>query len=318
MKLVDEVVIKVKAGNGGDGATVTKQLYATKKTAPDGGNGGNGGNVYFKADKNISDLSEFSYKKKIKGIDGTPGSRKDKDGKNGEDITVLVPYGTFVKNLTTGEYVEIISDLPFCVAKGGKGGMGNHDFNPDIRKFGPRAYQGTQGDEYELQLVLKLIADVGIVGLPNAGKSSLLKSLTKAEPKIGDYPFTTLSPNLGVCEGKVLADIPGLIEGASEGRGLGVSFLKHIAKTKVLFHCISLEEDNVAESYRTVRDEFKKFDPALLEKDEIILLTKKDLADPSTIKKALKDLEKTKRKILTVSINDKESLEKVKEIITGF
>ncbi len=318
MKLVDDVVITVEAGNGGNGATITKQMYASKKTTPDGGNGGNGGNVYFKADKNISDLSQFQYKKKIKGIDGTMGKRKDLDGKNGEDLTVLVPFGTTIKNETTKEYVELLTDLPFCVAYGGHGGMGNHDYAPDIKNFGPRIAEGSKGDSFTLHLTLSLIADIGLVGLPNAGKSSILEALTNATPKIADYPFTTLSPNLGVCKDKVIADIPGLIEGASKGKGLGISFLKHIGKTKVLFHCIDSTEEDVSRVYKLVRDEFSEFDKKLLDKEEIILLTKVDLVENKTIQKKTKELQKYKRKIVPVSIYDQKSLDTLMEIVLSF
>lgn len=315
MKLVDDVTITVKGGNGGNGATVTKQLYASKKTVPDGGNGGNGGNIYFKADKNVSDLSYFSYTKVIKGNDGENGGRKDLDGKNGEDITILLPFGTTIQNETTKEHVELTSDLPFCVAYGGQGGMGNHDFKPDVKKYNSRISEGTKGDEFTLHLVLKLIADIGLVGLPNAGKSSLLKALTNATPKIGNYPFTTLSPNLGVFKQKIIADIPGLIEGASGGKGLGISFLKHIGKTKILLHCIDATDSDPGKSYSIVRREFEQFDKNLLDKKEIILLTKKDLIDEERLKKSVKELKMTKKKVLPFSIYDEKALKELSKII---
>ena len=318
MAFIDDVHIIVKAGNGGNGATATKQLFGTKKTAPDGGNGGNGGNVYFKADKNLSDLSEFRYKKKITGINGVPGSHKDLDGQNGEDITVLVPYGTLVTDEKTGEYVELISDLPFCVAQGGQGGMGNHDFKPELKKFAGRVAQGTEGIERHLHLVLRLIADVGLVGLPNAGKSSLLKAMTNAQPKVGDYPFTTLEPNLGAFGKLIIADIPGLIEGASGGKGLGVQFLKHIKKTKILLHCVDCTVKSPLETYHTVRNEFKSYDSELLTKKEVILVTKIDLADPSVVKKTIAALKKVNKDVLAVSIYDEKSLEHLKELLHSF
>lgn len=315
MKLVDDVTITVKAGDGGDGATAKKQLYGSKKTVPDGGNGGNGGSVFFKADRNVADFSEFLFKKKIQGIDGVSGGRKDKDGRNGEDITVLVPYGTTIKNITTGEYVELTTDLPFCVAYGGQGGLGNHDYNPDLKKFNPRDAFGTEGDQFELRLILNLIADVGLVGMPNSGKSSLLKELTNANPKIGNYEFTTLSPNLGVMKNKVIADIPGLIEGASKGKGLGISFLKHIKKTTTLLHCIDATNDDPLNAYNTIREEFAEFDESLLEKNEIILLTKVDLISIAEQKEAVKKLKKTKRQVIPVSVYDEESIKKLSNLI---
>lgn len=315
MALIDDVYITVKAGNGGNGATVTKQIFGSKKTAPDGGNGGNGGNVYFKADRNVSDLSEFRYKKEIRGQDGIMGLRKDLDGANGKDVTLLVPFGTTITNENTKEYIELTSDLPFCVAYGGQGGMGNHDFNPSIQKFTKRVSEGAKGDEVRLHLVLNLIAEVGLVGLPNAGKSSLLKSLTNATPKIGNYPFTTLEPNLGVLDKKVVADIPGLIKGASKGKGLGISFLKHIKKTKILLHCLDSSEKDLMGIYEAVRKEFSEFDPGLLEKREIILLTKADLLDKKDLKKKIAVLSSLDRQILPVSIYDEKSLELVRKTL---
>lgn len=315
MQLVDDVTIIVKAGNGGDGATATKQVYGSKKTTPDGGNGGNGGDVYFKANSNISDLSEFQFKKKIRGNDGVPGQNKDLDGANGQDITVLVPFGTTITDVNSKEHVELTTDLPFCVAKGGTGGMGNHDFKPELKKFHPRQHVGMPGDERTLHLVLNLIADIGLVGLPNAGKSSLLKELTNAEPKIGDYPFTTLHPNLGVFDKKVLADIPGLIEGASDGKGLGHNFLKHIKKTTLLIHCVAATDENVVSSYNVIRDEFKSYDPLILEKEEIVVLTKCDLVSEGEKKQKLKELKKTKKQVIAVSVYELDTIEELKNIL---
>jgi GTP-binding protein len=256
MALIDDVHIIVKAGDGGKGGTAKKQMFGSKKTAPDGGNGGRGGNIYFKGDTNISDLSQFQFKKKITAQNGVNGLNKDLDGAKGEDTTVLVPFGTTIRDEDSGEWVEILSDLPFAVAHGGEGGMGNHDYKPELQKFESRKFEGEKGEERRLHLVLNLIADVGLVGLPNAGKSSLLKALTNAVPKIGDYPFTTLEPNLGAFGKIIIADIPGLIEGASEGKGLGLTFLKHIKKTKILLHCIDANEEMVEKIYHTVRDDY--------------------------------------------------------------
>lgn len=318
MSLVDDVKITVKAGDGGNGASARKQVFGSKKTVPDGGNGGNGGNVYFQGNSNISDLSEFQYKKTIKAENGVNGQHKDLDGANGEDIYVLVPFGTTIKDEETQEWTEVLTEEPFCVAYGGHGGMGNHDYQPDLRKMLPRKADGDLGEERKLHLVLNLIADVGLVGLPNAGKSSLLKKLTNATPKVGNYPFTTLEPNLGALDKIILADIPGLISGASEGKGLGLTFLKHIKKTKVLFHCIASDDENVIGAYQTVKKEFGEFDESLLEKKEIILLTKKDLVDEKTLKKTREVFEKKGLKVLPVSIYDEESIELLKkEVISS-
>lgn len=318
MSLVDDVVITVKAGDGGNGGTATKKLYASKKTVPDGGNGGNGGNIYFKGSSNVSDLSEFRFKKKIVAKNGVSGLNKDLDGAKGEDTTVLVPFGTTITDVDSSEYVEILTDKPFCVAYGGRGGIGNHDYKINIGKLKSPKREGEKGEERRLHLVLNLIADVGLVGLPNAGKSSLLKALTNAAPKIGNYPFTTIEPNLGAMGKIILADIPGLIEGASEGKGLGTQFLKHIKKTKVLLHCIDSSEENILHAYQLVRDEFKSFDPQLLEKKEIILLTKKDLIDKKRLSWQEKLLKQTKREIFFVSIYDEKSLSTLKSCVASF
>lgn len=316
MALIDDVHITVKAGDGGNGGTAKKQMFGSKKTAPDGGNGGWGGNVYFKGDANVSDLSQFQFMKRIKAENGVNGLNKDLDGAKGEDVTVLVPFGTTVRDEDTGEWVEILSDLPFAVAHGGEGGMGNHDYKPELKKFESRKFEGEKGEDRKLHLVLNLIADIGLVGLPNAGKSSLLKALTNAVPKIGNYPFTTLEPNLGALGTIILADIPGLIEGASKGKGLGIQFLKHIKKTKVLLHCIDAAQEDVAEIYNTVRDEFGEFDKSLLEKEEVILLTKIDLVDKSVVDSKIKELKKLNKEVFAISIYDENSLENLKNIIT--
>jgi GTP-binding protein len=315
MALIDDVHIIVKAGDGGKGGTAKKQMFGSKKTAPDGGNGGRGGNIYFKGDTNISDLSQFQFKKKITAQNGVNGLNKDLDGAKGEDTTVLVPFGTTIRDEDSGEWVEILSDLPFAVAHGGEGGMGNHDYKPELQKFESRKFEGEKGEERRLHLVLNLIADVGLVGLPNAGKSSLLKALTNAVPKIGDYPFTTLEPNLGAFGKIIIADIPGLIEGASEGKGLGLTFLKHIKKTKILLHCIDANEEMVEKIYHTVRDEFGEFDRTLLDKPEIILLTKVDLLDKKNLDKKIKLLKKLKKPVYPISIYDENSLNALKDAI---
>lgn len=317
MKLVDDVTIIVKAGNGGNGAVAKRQLYGSKKTIPDGGNGGNGGSVYFKADRNVFDLSEFRFRKKIQGTDGVDGGKKNKDGKNGDNIIVFVPYGTTIKNLTTGQYVELVNDISLCVAYGGRGGVGNHDYNPSIQKFNPRLFEGEKGDEFKLQLILNIIADVGLVGLPNSGKSSLLKALTNANPKIGNYEFTTLSPNLGMIKSKVIADIPGLIKGSTIGKGLGISFLKHIQKTTTLLHCIDATKDDPIASYNIIREEFAGFDKNLLQKKEIILLTKIDLVSVHKKLDSIRKLKKTKKQVVPVSVYDKDSIKKLKDTISN-
>ncbi len=317
MALVDDVKIKIVAGKGGDGGNSRRSAYGSMKTYADGGNGGCGGNIYFQASNNVSDLSQFRYQKVLKAGDAGKGMNKNMDGKKGEDLVVLVPLGTKIINEETSEAFELEKiDEPIILAKGGRGGKGTHDYK--YTSGANVCEEGRPGEEKKLHLILSLIAQIGLIGLPNAGKSSLLATLTNANPKIGSYPFTTLEPNLGAYGSIIIADIPGLIEGASEGRGLGTTFLKHVEKTKVLFHCIDVTTADVEETYRTVRDEFNNYNRELLDKEEIILLTKTDLADEKQIKTQSKKLAKFKRKIIPVSIYNEKSLNELKKIISSF
>lgn len=315
MSLIDEVTVTITAGRGGDGARAFLSSPGTSKKRPDGGSGGDGGSIYFQASNNVSDLSEFRFKKEIKGNDGINGSRKTLTGAKGEDITVLVPPGTTLTD-TGGNGIEIVdTTIPVLIAQGGKGGIGNFDYRHVKEGFNEEFYKGGNGESKILSLTLRLIADVGLIGLPNAGKSSLLSSLTAARPKIGNYPFTTVEPNLGTLGGIVIADIPGLIEGASRGRGLGVQFLKHIEKTKVLFHCIDATEVDPVKIYRTVRKEFEEYASDIALKEEIILLTKADLLDTGELEEKKQKLLTFQREIIPVSIYDEKSLEILKEKI---
>jgi GTP-binding protein len=336
MALIDDITIKIKAGNGGRGGRSFHQNYGTVKSVNDGGNGGHGGNIYFEGTTNLSDLNEFRYKKVIEAEDGAPGMNKNLDGKKGKNVTVLVPLGTNIIDTATEQAIEILEEeKPVLLARGGMGQNGNHDGHMPLTSHDGRAIMtpNQYGQVKELHLILNLIADIGLIGLPNAGKSSLLKALTNALPKIGDYAFTTLEPNLGVMEKSttgiksttsttgnnrqiVLADIPGLVEGASQGKGLGIQFLKHIQKTKILLHCIDVLSQEPLEIYNTVRREFEEYDPSILKKEEVILLTKIDLADEAQIELAKKALKKTKRKIILVSIYNEKTLEELKSFIT--
>lgn len=312
--LVDNINLIIKAGNGGDGAATFLRNEMTARGGPDGGNGGNGGNIYFQGSTNINDLREFRYKKKIAADDGIPGKHKKLFGKNAQHLTIYLPLGTRITDINSGKVIEITDiTTPILVAKGGKGGRGNAEFKSAINQAPRYAEKGTMGEEKKLFLELRMIADVGLIGLPNAGKSSLLSVLTNATPKIGNYPFTTLEPNIGMMGNHAIADIPGLIEGASKGKGLGVEFLKHIEKTKVLVHCIDSSDENPQKSYETVRNEFKQYDISLLDKPEIILLTKIDLADEEQINKNVKILKKKGKKVITASIYQPETLETLKQ-----
>lgn len=312
--LVDNIGLYIRAGNGGNGAATFLRNGTTAKGGPDGGNGGNGGNIYFLGSTNINDLRQFRFQKKIIAADGIAGKHKKLFGKNALHLTILLPVGTRVTDSSSGNVIEITDNVnPILVAAGGKGGRGNTEFKSATNQAPRYAEKGTLGEVKRLLLELRLIADVGLIGLPNAGKSSLLSVLTNATPKIGNYAFTTLEPNIGIMDKHAIADIPGLIEGASSGRGLGVSFLRHIEKTKVLVHCIDATNEDVEKAYETVRNEFKQYNTTLLDKPEIILLTKIDLADEKQIEKNIKILKKKGKQVLTSSIYNPESLEALKQ-----
>lgn len=315
--LVDDITISVKAGKGGNGAVHFKRNAQTARGGPDGGNGGNGGNVYFQGIDDILGLQEFRFKKKLVAEDGIPGGRQNLFGRAGEDLIIRIPLGTLVTNTKTNDQFEILdTETQLLVAKGGVGGRGNNEFKTATDQAPHYAEKGTPGEEKELHLELRLIADIGFIGLPNAGKSSLLKTLTNANPKIGNYPFTTLEPNIGIMEGIALADIPGLIEGASEGKGLGMKFLRHVEKTKLLIHCIDVTNPDIVKSYQTIRTELEQYNSEILDKPEIILLTKIDLVEPKEAEKTLAKIEKLLgREVLTVSIIDDDSLNLLKAVL---
>lgn len=314
--LIDNVTLLVKAGNGGNGSPSLLHNGLTFRGGPDGGNGGNGGNIYIQGSTDINDLREFRFKKKIRAEDGIAGRRQKLFGKNAPHVTILVPMGTSVTDNKLERTYEIVDTRRLLlVAKGGKGGRGNAIFKSATNQTPEYAEFGKPGEEKKLILELRLIAEIGFIGLPNAGKSSLLSVLTNATPKIADYPFTTLEPNIGMLGIHPIADIPGLIEGAAKGRGLGAQFLKHIEKTKILIHCIEVAENNVEERYEIVHREFKQFNQSLLEKPEIILLTKADLVDEKTIQK-YKDIFESKGKhVLTCSMYSQESIASLRKIL---
>lgn len=310
--LIDEATITVKAGNGGKGATTFKRNAQTAKGGPDGGNGGNGGDVYALGINDIMALMEFRYKKSVRGEDGVNGGKQNLYGRNGKELVVFFPIGTLITNLSTKETFEILdTTTKILLAKGGKGGRGNNEFKSATNQTPYYAEKGEQGEQKRFFLELKLIADVGLIGLPNSGKSSLLDALTNAHPKIGDYPFTTLEPNLGVMNGLIIADIPGLIEGASEGRGLGDKFLRHVEKTKVLIHCLDCQSKDLKKDYGTIRKELQEYKSDLTVKNELLVLTKSDLLDAKAIKSLLKIADKLNKNNLVVSIYDDKSLEKL-------
>ncbi|HPC30477.1 MAG TPA: GTPase ObgE [Candidatus Paceibacterota bacterium] len=309
--LIDDVIIKVKAGDGGKGAVNFSKVPGA--LGPTGGSGGNGGNIYFVGVSELDALNQFRFRKKIIAENGQNGKSQCLDGANSPDIYLKVPVGTVVHNLTTHTDLEItkVGEIVLA-AKGGKGGKGNYYFRSSVNTTPTQAQTGLPGEEFELRLELKMIADIGLVGLPNVGKSSLLKELTNADPKVANYPFTTLEPNLGVYYDLILADIPGLIEGAHTGKGLGIKFLRHIERTKIIFHLISAESENYKIDYQTIRKELEEYDPALLKKPEYIFITKSDLVATETLKERLT---KFRKKAVPISIYDYDSIEKVKKVL---
>lgn len=311
--LIDDVTITITAGNGGNGAVSFKRNAQTPKGGPDGGNGGNGGDVYFIGVDEIDALSKFQYKKHFRADDGVKGGKYNLYGKNATDLIIPIPLGTTITDTKTGEVFEITTkEQQLLIAKGGNGGRGNNSFKTATLQTPKFAEDGEAGEEKQLHLELKLIADIGFIGLPNAGKSSLLAVLTNARPKIGNYAFTTLEPNLGMLENLTLADIPGLIEGAASGKGLGITFLKHIEKTKLLVHCIDSAVENVVKTYEIVRSEFEKYNKLLLEKPELIVLTKIDTITHAELQDKWKQLERFGKKIISVSLYDDKSVEELK------
>ncbi len=301
--LVDKARITVRAGDGGDGAATLRRDGQTARGGPDGGDGGNGGSVLIQGDHNLNDLSEFQHKKKITAPNGEPGGRRNLYGKRGEDVTIFVPLGTQILSDAGEEIGEIINETAsILIARGGRGGRGNMKFKSSTRRTPRIAEKGTAGEERVITLNLRLIAEIGLVGLPNAGKSSLLAALTHATPRIGSFPFTTLSASIGMMDGHAIADIPGLIEGAAHGRGLGTRFLKHIEKTQTLVHVIDASVPDPMKAYETVRSEFRQYGSDLLSKKEVILLNKIDLVDPDDLQNIITLFEKKGFSVLTSSV----------------
>lgn len=310
---IDEVELKFTGGHGGAGKM---SFYPGMKSGPDGGNGGKGGDVYVEAVQDLFALNQFSHKKELAAENGSPGDKNRMSGKNGGDLYIKLPVGTLIVDKQTGERIELMTEGErVLICRGGIGGRGNFELKSPRRTTPMFAQKGLPGQARELAVNLRLIADFGLIGLPNAGKSSLLNEITSANAKIGDYPFTTLEPNLGAFEGRIIADIPGLIEGASEGKGLGHRFLKHIEKVRLLLHCISADSLDPLGEYKVIRDELKKFDPILIKKKEIIILTKIDMIDEAKRKTLIELLSTTKKKVYPVSIYDFDSIEQIKKVL---
>jgi len=314
--IVDEIKITVEAGHGGRGLVAFSKIKGEK--GPMGGNGGIGGNIFIEGVADLGALRQFRFVKDYKAKNGENGKSGLHDGGNAEDLTLLVPIGTVCHNLNTKKNIEITRiGQQEMVARGGKGGKGNWFFRSSTNTSPKQFEEGTPGEYFELRLELKMIADVGFIGLPNVGKSSLLNELTKANAKVANYPFTTLEPNLGAYYDLILADIPGLIEGASTGKGLGIKFLRHIERTKVLFHFISADSPNPIEDYKTVRTELETYNKLLLEKPEYIFLSRSDVVEANIISKIKKQFKKIGKEAVAISIIEPDSIETVKKILNS-
>ncbi len=312
--IIDDVTIKVSGGNGGDGVV---RFSKTKMTlGPTGGNGGKGGDVYMKGVSDLNALRQFRFKKELAAKNGQMGKFQLNDGHNGEDLVLLVPVGTIIHNLVTKRSMEItkIGQLEL-MAKGGKGGRGNFKFRGPTNTTPMQAEKGKNGEDFTMRLELKMIADVGLIGLPNVGKSSLLNALTAAKSKVANYPFTTLEPNLGVYYELILADIPGLIEGASTGKGLGIRFLKHVERTRVLFHLVAADSMHPVQDYTTVRKELEEYNPQLLEKAEYIFLSKSDAVSQDEMAQIAKEFSALGKSVVPISIIDVQSMEELKKVL---
>ncbi len=325
MKFLDQVKIYVKAGDGGDGSPSFRREKFIEYGGPDGGDGGKGGSVILRSEQNLNTLIDYRYQQHHKAERGENGMGQNRTGKSGENLVLKVPLGTqvFEEDNKTLIYDFIKPEEEFVAAIGGKGGLGNTRFKSSTNRSPKKFTKGTSGEEFTIYLQLKTIADIGIIGLPNAGKSSLLSSITNANPKIANYEFTTLNPNLGVASYDdkeiTLADIPGLIEGAHEGTGLGIQFLKHIERCKTLLHLIDITNTDLVKSYNQVKNELKEYSPDLLNKKELIVLNKIDLVDDKSVKKITDNFSRdVKKEIFTLSTLEKKSISKIKAKLVSY
>jgi len=301
MKFVDEATISVQAGNGGHGCLSFRREKFIEKGGPDGGDGGHGGNVFLVANEAINTLADFRVARKFKAENGQPGAGRNKTGKSGEDLEVIVPCGTVVHEIDTDELLGDLTETGqrMMVAEAGRAGLGNTRFKSSINRAPRKTTQGTPGEKRHLRLELMLLADVGLVGLPNAGKSTLIRAMSAARPKVADYPFTTLHPNLGVVsvgplQSFVMADVPGLIEGAAEGAGLGIQFLKHLQRTKLLLHLVDIApvdpDADPVKGFRAIEQELVRFSKELSEKPRWLVLNKTDLLTDEDVGRVRRDL----------------------------
>jgi len=325
MKFLDQAKIYIKAGNGGSGSASFRREKFIEFGGPDGGDGGDGGSVIIESDRNLNTLIDFRYAQHFKAQHGKNGSKRNRTGANGENLILKVPVGTqiYEEDNNTLIYDFTKNKERYLVASGGKGGLGNVRFKSSVNRAPKKKTNGKIGEEFWIWLQLKVIADIGIIGKPNAGKSSLLSALTRAKPKIANYPFTTLNPNLGVTyydrKEVTLADIPGLVEGAHKGIGLGDKFLRHIERCKVLLHLIDLSENNLEKTYKEITKELSSYDKKLSKKKEIIFFNKSDLFDNDEIKKKLENFKKKiNAKYEIISVFSSKDIQKTKKLLIKY
>ncbi|MES3031026.1 MAG: GTPase ObgE [Patescibacteria group bacterium] len=317
MAFIDDLTFHIKAGAGGDGVVRWRHERGRELAGASGGYGGKGGDVYVRGIRDLGILARYRNTKEFESQKGEDGMRDSKHGRDGDDLIIDLPLGSVVTNLYTKRAISLLNDEEkVLILKGGRGGLGNEHFKASTNTTPTESTPGKPGEEYDFHVEVELVADAGLVGLPNAGKSSLLNALTNARAEVGSYAFTTLEPNLGALPGGyIMADIPGLIEGASEGKGLGHKFLKHIKRTHRIFHLISLENEDLVATYKTIRTELANFDQGLEDKEETIILTKTDMVDEKAVTEAKKALKKLNPDILTVTVLDDASIKELSDTL---